>query len=745
MKTVKKYLLGAAFISIAALTGCKDKMTELNTDPKIVTSADLREQFYAATREFMSRNTDHTSARMRTMGSLLQYFAHNSVGESTRVYGATKTDIASPWPSDSWNYLYGEQKIGVLLDDIVRTYDENYTSADDQERYSEIRAISQLVLIYQYWTNMDATGAIVYTQSFKAITEGITRPEYDLYHEVYQEMIEKVKTEVIDVLKQPAGSLRISLGRYDPFFGYKLEVTPGVRGATAVQRNNADEQRTLWLKFANTFRLKMAHRVIDMNPTLFDQVLNDCLDPANGGMIGDSDENCYFIYGWEHHDHQDGTAFMRHSSRASLGFVNSLRVLDDPRMHYLLRPNFVDVTFPHSKDFAGNAVVNSHNGTQGYNYTPDFEFMEKHFPDSLAAYGDLLKRGNIYQGISVSHEAWNYDNKVIFAKPNSGKIPTNSAIEFVIKNPNGEAAYISPDSGEEAIPAGTSSITKSIWVAAIPQSRYFNRLGGAQSYYLDLPQPTDNWDIRWQVRLTFPLLTYDEHCFRMALIALKKGGAVGGKDANTWYQEGIRKNMEQLYLDALRARVPITWSEGYPLIRYYKFDKLTGTFEANLTNVNGDGSVDADGNYVVQPYDITSGTIIDDYIASLGTLGSVNDPLEDIGVQAWIAMFQHPEEGWAFYKQTGYPKMVRVEPVSNTSKNPSLPIVPALEKPHSTSGAPMFVPRHGTVPTPNQANIANHDKMRAEFGQAPGYGTTYEDLTGRIFWDQMNPEYVGAN
>lgn len=744
MKTVKKYLLGAALLSVAVLTGCKDKMTELNTDPNIVTSADLREQFYSATRFFMSNGSGHTSARMRGMGSVLQHFAHSGIDESTRVYGVSKTDVANPWPTATWENLYGSQKSGVLLDNLINTYDEIYTTPDDQERYSEIRAISRLMLTYLYWSNLDGIGAIVHSQAFKGISEGITRPEYDLYHEVYQELIDVVKTEVIDVLKQPAGSLRVSLGRHDSFYGYTLTVTPGVRGSVVAQRNNADEQRALWLKFANTFRLRMAHRLIDMNTTLFDQVLADCLNPANGGMMESSADNCYMIYGWnnDNFDHQDGTGFLRSGSRASLAFVNTLRVLDDPRMHLLLRSNLVDTTFNRSEDFGKGALVNNHNTTQTYDYGPDYEYMFKHFPDSLTRYGDLLKIGNIYQGISVSPEAWEYTNGVIYGRPNSGKVPTNSTIGFEIVNPNGEAAYISPDSGEEAIPAGTKKVSKSIYIASFMQSRYFNRLGGAASYYLDVPQP--DAEVRKQVRLTTNIMTYDEHCFRMAMIALKKGSSIAGKDANTWYQEGIRMNMRQLYLDALRMWVPITWSEGYALIRYYKFDKTTGTFETTLTNVNGDGTLNANGNFNITPYALTE-QMIDDYITSLGALGSVNDPLEDIGIQAWIAMYQQPEEAWAFYKQTGYPQMVRVEPVTNTSKNPQLPTIPALEKPYSASGAPMFVPRHGTLPKPGSENTPNFDKMRAAYGQAPGYGTTYEDLTGRIFWDQMNPEYVGAN
>ena len=72
MRTYKKYILGAAVLSVAALTGCKDKMRELNTNPNLMTSALPEYQFLGATQDWGFFGRGWPASRAGNIGALMQ-------------------------------------------------------------------------------------------------------------------------------------------------------------------------------------------------------------------------------------------------------------------------------------------------------------------------------------------------------------------------------------------------------------------------------------------------------------------------------------------------------------------------------------------------------------------------------------------------------------------------------------------------------------------------------------------------
>lgn len=102
----------------------------------------------------------------------------------------------------------------------------------------------------------------------------------------------------------------------------------------------------------------------------------------------------------------------------------------------------------------------------------------------------------------------------------------------------------------------------------------------------------------------------------MAEIAFKSGSAKGGKDALTWYQEGIRASMQQYQ----------TWAEKMA---------VPSAMNSNSDNYNPITSVKID-NYLSQ--------------TEFQTVS-----LEKIISQQWVNLFMRPEEAWATWKRTGLP------------------------------------------------------------------------------------------
>ncbi len=690
MKTISKYIFGGVLLSALALTGCKDKMRELNTNQTSLQSTDPRYMFFAATRLFdNSDGRGFCATRSMNIGRWMQYFA--TTGSSYPA--ATDLSISSPWPGAYWsefNVRNGSQ-LHALCEYVVGPT----LSELEKMQYQEIGAIAKVLETYLAWRNFDVYGAAVYTQAFRA-AEGIKRPEYDLVQNVYKTLDQVVKKKVVDVLKQPAPAGTLSLGKYDPMYGFTVKVNPE-GGSTVTPLENAEVQRSRWLKFANTFRLKMAYRFKERDAAHFNTVLAEVLDPANGGMISSNDESCILKFPkdvWGD-DTNDGNQ-VSYYNRAPLSMINSLKVMKDPRLPLLFRPNFNDTSFVNASYFKNNA------------YAKAYKWMYTHFPDSLTKYGNLMQLHNVYQGVSQNSYAYQqtWVPGVIMRGQgfSFGKIVNSNFNE----DPKLNKPLLSPKTGEPIVWGKDTTIT--FYICSMPQGRYWVKNGGDGYDWYDQPKPD-----KTLIQLTRPVIAYDEHCFTMALIAQETGAAVGGKTAEGWYEEAVRANMAQLMDDALRVYVGIATSVEYPLLPPY----------------NGTSAADK------HLYKLTP-AMIDDYVASILPLGKTGNAVSEIMTQTWFAMIFNPEEMWGMWKLTGYPQFIKI-PVKNGTGAPGtnylLPDVPGLEMGFTSGNEATALARRAAVPQPEVENNANYMKIQQELMATPGFGTSWNDNTGRIWWD----------
>lgn len=185
-----------------------------------------------------------------------------------------------------------------------------------------------------------------------------------------------------------------------------------------------------------------------------------------------------------------------------------------------------------------------------------------------------------------------------------------------------------------------------------------------------------------------PIITYSETCLMLAEIALKKGSAVAGKDAKAWYREGVKASMEQFR----------TWATN-----------MWVTAQVN----------DKAANY---------NPITDKKIAAyLDRPEFQNVTLEKIISQQWVNLFVQPEEMWATWKRTGYPKF-KDQPVPEDG-------VAFLESIKS-AGTALVIPRRNSLPVPNDLNIENYNQAVSALKTDAKYGADVDKTEGRIWWDQ---------
>ncbi|HIW10082.1 MAG TPA: SusD/RagB family nutrient-binding outer membrane lipoprotein [Candidatus Rikenella faecigallinarum] len=692
---ITKYLIGG--LAALALVGCKDKMRELNTNPNTIGSTDPRYMFMSAMQDFDYNDRGYMQDNFGSTGVMMQYFVSYTGATDGTYCNVQGLSYAAPGTIGyNYNWLYG---VGYKMASLQNYIDDNLSETEALQ-YQDLRAIAGIVKVYEAFRVFQNYGAAVYSQAFKAITDGIVKPEYDVFDNSVYESLDDELAGYISVLEAEKNENTSELGIYDPIYGYKANVS----GAPS-PLGNYDDQRTLWKKFGNSYRLYMAWIMKDVDPTRFSKVLTET--KTSGWFESASDGAFAYMNGYNQNGsiyNSDGPNAISTSYSLTDNFVSYLKELKDPRLPLLARNNGL---------YADNK---------------DLQWIQHYFPDSLkmgAVYDEAIKDW-------IENVSWNgvldYQNdpKVAYQGqiPNPNDYDQGGAGEFW-----GQRSYTfrfyhpdyipgNQEANEKLEPwtvtnEGTVSdefpatyiiedAVKSITIemASRPQGRYFVACGGKE--YADLGTngangydgPVNQEDKYYRR----PVFTYPEFCFMMAYLTVE--GENTGNTAAQWYANGVTAAMEELQADAIRYEVQVA----------------TNTEATKIVGVNDQGLYDISGEIAT-------------YVAN-NSLTAAADQREAIVGQAWIYFYNQPQKMWDWWRKTGYPEIK--ESTSPATRPTGLYWVkPSMR----TSGNPLEFPRRGSLPQPNTMNNINYNAARDELMTQPNYGSIYNETTGRIYWD----------
>lgn len=741
MKTFKKYILGGALLSAAVLTGCKDKMRELNTDPDVISSALPEYQFLGATHNW-GRWGDGWALEMQSgLGSTMQ----------TAVYWGGSGTYVNPadWKGGGVNYYMDNfyysryYSSGKNLNSLV-AYIDSELEPVDRPKYQDIRAIARLLQTHEAWVIFTNYGSMVYSEAFK-VREGVKFPSYDIYNSetaIYKSLDDTMKM-CIAQLSTPKLSEAVALGAYDGFYGYEYQTKE--TGGAMYEIVSADVERDRWLKFATTVRLKMALSMRNKDNEFYKKVLAEVRQQVTENpkaLMSEVQDGCQYTLPdtWYGRGYSDRLSFWY---GAPLSLVNSLNVLDDPRRPLMINLNYCDTSL-----------------NLGYKFIATYwkdSLETKNVYDELTktwtrkSWGDRLKMGNVFQGhtsnpgndgkpfgpgtlirgrdvsITVHHPEWQDPNQTGLSEAEKKAREEQNATLTGVSLPNAftgvteRVAYdLSAKEADRYKVFENGSRTVNFRVASGLQSRNFVTNTGSggwtgPSWDYDNDQPSAS-----EIKLVVKVLPYAEHCFMMSLICHLDGGSIGSMDAQGWYEEGIKAAMTEIVADAERVFVKICTNPNFPTV----------------ANVNAD----ADGSNK-RLYKIDQG-MIDTYLANphVQLTGSDADKINKIMIQMWFSLWQKTESLWYYYKVTGYPRTVKYN--WETSLERDLPQVPGFEQPYNASGDQMLWPRIVITPQPQTENMPKWYEMQSilQAQTDPAYAPHgWDDRSGRVFWDVNQP------
>ena len=619
-----KYLF-AGVCSVFMLISCLGEYQDLNTDPEQLSATDPRSEFTGATQNFNNCSRNHLTGKYHGTMIYMQYLVAAG-GASSGSYVSVSHPNEHPEPySPSYGFYYSANNDGFGGFGLRLT--NIITSSIPQNQEAE--RFNDLKAISQILLNYEQW-LILDTYGAAPITEA------------FREQGEGIRTPRYDLYQQ-------SIDGSTPMY---KKIDAEVKAAIELLKASNENQYAIgnsdffyfgdvrkWIKFGNTLRVKMAQRLEKADVVFYESVISEVLSSSDN-IISNQGESCIYYHPNDYNNNTDDIQEITSRYVASAAFVNYLNAYNDPRLPVLVRRNGF-----------GDGNNNAENDKW-------FETFKKEYPDYLTQYSAFTNR---YVGMSANPDSAN----TTFHK--------NAYLTLPYHKEDGTEANLEIRMHSQA------------------ESRYFVKNGGRNGNSNMPARAIESVDYEIdqdKIGCFTPILTYPETCFMLAEIAVKKGLGVAGKDATTWFREGIRASVEQYKNWAAKMYVVAQTAETAP-----NFNPIT---EEKIAE------------YLKRPEFQTA-------------------TLEKIISQQWINLYMQPEEMWATWKRTGLPKF-KDKPMPEEG-------VAFLETIQDAK-ADLIIPRRNSLGTPNSLNMDNYLSAVEALKKDAKYGSGTEKTEGRIWWDK---------
>ena len=292
---------------LLVIPACDDRLDEMNKNPNAIT--EIPDDFLFA--------------------SLVRMTVRDGISRWQEDYGAQYAHqaISNTWTKsiDQYEDFHAQGDVpeemfsGVYRGSIK--YANDIISINSEEgNVNEVRiAMTKILAIVNFAKLTDFFGDIPYFEGGMGKDE-VYLPKYDTQKEIYADMVEQLKVQM-DILKvaEPADAYP----NQDPMYDNDLDS---------------------WVRFANSFRLRLAMRARFVDSGKYNPIIVDCLSQP---LIEEIDQNA----GIEHQDSENGELYNpwynksidyesnTYQYNVSEKFVDWLKMTSDPRLDALVAPN----------------------------------------------------------------------------------------------------------------------------------------------------------------------------------------------------------------------------------------------------------------------------------------------------------------------------------------------------------------------------------------------------------------------
>ncbi|WP_171037878.1 SusD/RagB family nutrient-binding outer membrane lipoprotein [Dyadobacter luticola] len=291
---MKNIVSGLLLISLAA---CSDGFEELNKNPNNAEQATPAQLLTNAQYNFSVNIADEWNN-----GRMGMYYAQ--YWSSTYYSEESRYQIREPSNQDMWDTFYAD-----VLAQLKES--QRLELLEKKEGYENRIAIDEIIKAYTFHFLTDIYGPIPYSE---ALNPDDVTPKYDLGEEVY--------AGILKTLDEQIKILDIDL--------------PGHENGDIVYHGNV----AAWKKFANSLRLRVALRMVDVKPAEATEAIKKSLDPASGGVISTQEESAAlnWLPATPNNNPMNESFKIRADFSMSKPFIDYLKMYHDPRLPVFAQP-----------------------------------------------------------------------------------------------------------------------------------------------------------------------------------------------------------------------------------------------------------------------------------------------------------------------------------------------------------------------------------------------------------------------
>ena len=382
---MKSKLLFLGFV--LAFAACTD-LTELNVDRKNPVAVPGETLFTSAQKNLVDQMTS-TSVNFNVFRLFVQHWT-----ETTYLDEANYDLVTRAISQQHWDELYRR-----TLNNLNEAY--KIMSAEDvppalQAQKDNKLAITEVLRVFAWSVLVETFGNVPYSQ---ALDINILNPVYDDGLTVYKDLISR---------------LNAAIGSIDP----------GAASFTADADNIYQGDAALWLKFANSLKLRMGLTIADIasESALAQSTVESA---AAGGLISSNAENATLDYLGSTPNtnplYIDLVGSGRQDFVGANTFVDALIALDDPRLPHFFQHNVDDPGTPEI-EFAGgeygfSSAFDLYSNVSKGPVPGDFALLRPDFPGTIMSYAEveLLLAEAVERGYNVGGTAEEHYNAGVTA------------------------------------------------------------------------------------------------------------------------------------------------------------------------------------------------------------------------------------------------------------------------------------------------------------------------------------------
>ncbi len=292
-------------------TACTKDFKDMNTNPAEVTD-DQANSDYALIASFLAQGQrdiipedvgEYQLANNLCSDSYSGYFGAEApfVGNANNL----TYSLVEGWYRAIWNDRYIK-----CMSPLYRV--EKLTRND--EGLQDIFAFSKVLKVAAMHRTAEKVGPIIYSHYNSPNADGSI--SYDAQKDVYPMFFLDLDTATSIFLGMKDNAISKAMAKSD------LAYSSG--------------NYTRWLKFANTLRLRLAIRIAFVNPDLAKQQGEKALDPANGGLLDNNEDNCFINTSVDHPLNIITSSWS--DTRMGAPVESILGGYDDPRLPKFFQP-----------------------------------------------------------------------------------------------------------------------------------------------------------------------------------------------------------------------------------------------------------------------------------------------------------------------------------------------------------------------------------------------------------------------